>query len=100
MSSLAIAPGTARPIRSRTSYEGATATAAMPGEEFKAMNGAGLKQIPWTLWLDDRGLPHKYTTALHDKRGEQVRITVTYSKWGVPVDIKPPPADQVATLRG
>jgi hypothetical protein len=81
-------------------YEGTTATSAMPGQEFQKMNSGGLKQIPWTLWVDDKGLPHKYTVALLNKQSAKVTSTVTYSKWGAPVSIQLPPANQVATLQG
>jgi hypothetical protein len=49
-------------------YEGSTATNAMPGQEFQKMNTSGLKEVPWILWVDDKGLPQKYTVSILDKR--------------------------------
>jgi hypothetical protein len=81
-------------------YEGTTATNAMPGQEFQKMNSSGLKDVPWILWVDDKGLPQKYTVSILDKQDAKVAVGVTYSKWGVPVNIQPPPVNQVATLQG
>jgi hypothetical protein len=81
-------------------YEGTTATSVMPGQEFQKMNSSGLKEVPWTLWVDDKGLPQKYTVSILNRQDAKAAVTVTYSRWGVPVNIQPPPANQVATLQG
>lgn len=66
---------------------------------------AGVTTIPIELWLDQENLPVRMTMDLAvsnpaTKKTEKVTMQVDYSDWGKPVDITPPPADQVAPLPG
>jgi LppX_LprAFG lipoprotein len=80
-------------------YQGSTDASAMAklDPDYKAMAQRGFKEIPWTLWVADNGLPHKFRATVG--RGETtVDAVTTYSGWGQPINVKPPPADQVATV--
>lgn len=81
-------------------YAGKTPTAAMAAADktFAAMEKGGLKEIGWTLWVDGRGLPLRFTAAFRTPGGTEVLNTVDYRQWGQPVLIQIPPAAQVATL--
>jgi hypothetical protein len=80
-------------------YAGITKTSAMASDPaYKAMAGAGLKEIPWTLWIDDKALPRQFTVALSAPKGTEVSTTVTYRDWGGPVLIQTPPADKVSRI--
>jgi hypothetical protein len=69
----------------------------------KAMQDAiksGLKDFPVDLWVNDQDLPVRMTIEMptaDPTSGKSVPATVQvdYTKWGEPVDIQAPPADQV-----
>lgn len=81
-------------------YQGATPTAAMAATDpsYKAMATAGLKELPWTLWVDDRGLPARFLVTLTTRTGQRAQHTATYTSWGKPITIQLPPAGQVSTI--
>ena len=61
----------------------------------------GLTNYPVEVWLDGHGLPVQTTInmpALSGAAGSGGLSTVTYSNWGAPVTITPPPDDQVGTM--
>ncbi|GAA1561839.1 hypothetical protein GCM10009678_50910 [Actinomadura kijaniata] len=78
-------------------YQGTTKTADLKGGDkgVEALTGLGLKEIGWTLWVDDKGLPRKFEAGLATPQGMNVRQSVTYRQWGDPVSITVPPADKV-----
>jgi hypothetical protein len=85
------------PIDGRTAHRftGATATNAVRGDdEITALGRAGVAELPWKLWVDDRGLPLRFTVSL----GRRGSLTTTYARWGAPVTIEAPPSNQVASL--
>jgi hypothetical protein len=80
-------------------YKGTTDTEKMAeaDPDYSKMAGLGLKEIPWTLWLADNGLPYRFEATIG--RGDTtVDASTSYSGWGQPVTIKPPPPAQVATV--
>lgn len=82
-------------------YDGrasSSALAAGTGEpEFKALDEAGVRGIPWVVWVDQYGLPRQMTLTMASSKTTVV-TTVGYAGWGEPVTIGRPPAQQVATL--
>ncbi|HEX3784595.1 MAG TPA: hypothetical protein VHX38_33460 [Pseudonocardiaceae bacterium] len=63
----------------------------------------GLTDYPVDVWLNSSGLPVQTTIDMPSiNMGAGASggglITVTYSNWGAPVTITPPPADQVGSL--
>jgi hypothetical protein len=70
-------------------YEGSTSGQKLD----KALEKAGLTGVSWTLWVGDDGLPRKFSATL-----KGAVSTVSYSKWGSPVTVVAPPANQVASL--
>lgn len=72
----------------------------------KAMQTAidsGLKDFPVELWLNGDNLPVRMTIQMPTAdptsgKSVPVNVQVDYSKWGEPVDIQAPPADQVGEL--
>ncbi|GAA2084968.1 hypothetical protein [Actinomadura alba] len=83
-------------------YTGTTKTAAMAAADpsFDQMAKAGLPEVSWQLWVDDKGLPRKFEATLLSPAGVKATHTASYERWGEPVLIKTPPATQVATLSG
>jgi len=69
----------------------------------KAMQEAvksGLKEFPIDLWVNDDDLPVRMSVDMPTAdptsgKSVPVKVQVDYSKWGEPVDIAAPPADQV-----
>ncbi|MET8995591.1 hypothetical protein [Amycolatopsis sp. NPDC004169] len=57
-------------------------------------------KLPAELWLDAARRPARFTVDLSTgfPQGDPARGTTDYRDWGKPVDIQPPPADQVADL--
>jgi hypothetical protein len=69
-------------------------------QALSGLSGLGIKSMPFDIWVNSDNLPIKITTkiALTNPAGggsTEVNLTVTYTKWGQPVNIQPPPADQV-----
>jgi hypothetical protein len=64
---------------------------------------SGLKDFPVELWVNGDSLPVRMTIQMPTTdpasgKAVPVNVQVDYSKWGEPVDIKAPPADQVGEL--
>jgi hypothetical protein len=63
---------------------------------------AGMKDFPVDVWVDEEGLPARFAldTPTPDGSGgmTSVKMQVDYTDWGKPVEITPPPADQVGEL--
>jgi hypothetical protein len=80
-------------------YRGTTDTEAMAevDSDYRQMAQRGFKQIPWTLWLAENGLPQRFTATI-GREDTTVQSVTTYSGWGRPIAIKPPPPAQVATV--
>jgi hypothetical protein len=54
----------------------------------------GTTTIPYQLWLDESNLPVR---TIMDVPGDPSgKVTMRYARWGDPVDVAAPPADQVA----
>jgi hypothetical protein len=60
-----------------------------------ALVQSGLSSIPVHLYVDQQGRARKVTEHL-SVSGQTVDVLVTLTKFDAPVDISPPPADQVA----
>ncbi|HEV2780966.1 MAG TPA: hypothetical protein VGX25_16400 [Actinophytocola sp.] len=58
----------------------------------RELRAQGVERIPYELWLDGTGLPVKITM---DLPGQSAKLTIGYTRWGEPVDVTAPPADQV-----
>jgi hypothetical protein len=56
----------------------------------------GAKQRTLHIWLDERDLPVRFDTQSGDS--SSAGKSVFFSAWGIPVDIKAPPADQITAL--
>jgi hypothetical protein len=69
----------------------------------KAMREAvksGFKDFPLDLWVNDNDLPVRMSIEMPTPdptsgKATKVKVQVDYSKWGEPVNIAAPPADQV-----
>ena len=55
----------------------------------KALRDQGTTKIPYTLWIDRANLPVRITV------DGPASATTTYTRWGEPVDVLAPPADQI-----
>lgn len=82
----------------------AKVAASQPGGKAaldQALKPSGLKTIPADVWIDGNGLVRREqtTVAVSTPQGKtSVQTTMTLSDYGTPVDVAPPPDDQVATL--
>jgi hypothetical protein len=64
---------------------------------------SGLKDFPVELWVNDDDLPVRMVIEMPTAdptsgKSVPVKVQVDYTKWGEPVDIQAPPADQVGEL--
>jgi hypothetical protein len=72
-------------------------------QAMEAAIDSGLKDFPVELWVNGEDLPVRMkiqtpTTDPASGKSVPVNVQVDYSKWGEPVDIQAPPADQVGEL--
>ena len=58
----------------------------------------GVKSFPWKLWVDQSGLPRRFSVRMKIADRGTFSAQTTYSGWGAPVEVKPPPANQVTGL--
>lgn len=73
--------------------------------EKQALSQLGITTMPFDIWVNSSNLPVKIITSFAfadptSGQSQQVKITVNYTMWGLPVDIVVPPASQVGTLGG
>jgi hypothetical protein len=64
---------------------------------------SGLKDFPVDLWVNGDGLPARLSIEMPTAdptsgKAIPVKVQVDYTKWGDPVDIQAPPADQVGEM--
>jgi len=64
---------------------------------------SGLKDFPVDLWVNDDGLPVRMSIEMPTAdptsgKTVPVKVQVDYTKWGEPVNIEAPPADQVGEM--
>jgi hypothetical protein len=85
-------------------YVGTTATETLAAEtnddQLRQLAGSGVRSVPWTVWVDKKGLPRRFTMTMTIPDAGTITTKVTYSGWGEPLTITPPPAGQVAGLNG
>lgn len=81
------------------SYTGTTPASSMKKSDpaFDALSQIGVKDIPWRLWVDDKGLPRKFQVDVETQGTKTVHV-VTYKQWGEPLTIEAPPAAKVHIL--
>lgn len=79
--------------------------AATAGTESQraALSELDVRTMPFDLWVDGDGLPARIVSQLAyadpiSDGSEKVDLTADYTRWGEPVAITAPPADQVGTL--
>lgn len=80
--------------------------AGLPEAELNEL-ATKVKTIPVQLWLDGDLLPVQFTedmSGLLKAAGapetmQNMKMTMKYTDWGVPVDVQAPPADQVGDLK-
>jgi hypothetical protein len=63
-----------------------------------AAKKAGSTTADMQMWVSADNLPLQIKMTMPAAAGQNVDMTVKYSDWGKPVDIKAPPADQVGEL--
>lgn len=87
-------------------YQGATQLAKLSGagqddqdqKVLSVLSKAGVKSFPWKLWVDESGLPHKFSVSMRIAQRGTFSAQSTYTDWGAPVEVKAPPAKQVTGL--
>lgn len=87
-------------------YEGTTELAKLSGagqdeqdQQVQAvLSKNGVKSFPWRLWVDQSGLPRKFSVSIPIADRGTFSAQTTYSNWGAPVEVKPPPSNQVTGL--
>lgn len=57
-------------------------------------DGSGASSIPFDVWIDNQGRVRQETFSV-SINGASVSMTITFTRFGVPLDTTPPPADQV-----
>ena len=71
-------------------------TRAELGKAYREMGGTKIK---FDLWADDQQLPRKLTTKVPTAEGTMT-MTMVYLDYGKPVNVNPPPAEQVGDFKG
>jgi hypothetical protein len=64
-------------------------------QQYKALSGAGVHTMHYTLWVDGQNLPRKFATSVPTKQAT-IAATGTYTDWGKPVTISAPKPSEVA----
>jgi len=72
-------------------------TAQMRRQLEPIMNSAGFTGSDIDVWLDDKGLVRRVRSSAEGGKGT-FALSMDILAYGVPVDVTPPPADQVADL--
>jgi hypothetical protein len=62
------------------------------------MSAGGVKEFPWTMWIDKYGLPRRFTSTLSLPNSGEITSRSSYSGWGQPLTITFPAAQQVASI--
>jgi hypothetical protein len=73
--------------------------------EKQALGQLTATTIPFDIWVNSDNLPVRIVTQLAfsdptTNSPEQIALTANYTKWGQPVTVAAPPADQVGSLDG
>lgn len=63
-------------------------------QELSTVAGSLPPTMTYTMWLNSQNLPVQLTTS-ETIANQPIKVTVTYSDWGQPVNITPPPANEV-----
>lgn len=86
-------------------YEGTTRLAKLAGDHdaqdqklLGYLQKAGMTSFPWKLWVDQTGLPRKFSVSLKIGKRGTFQADAAYANWGAPVDVKAPPANQTTGL--
>ena len=87
-------------------YEGTTELAKLSGtgkdeqdQQVQAvLEKNGVKSFPWKLWVDQSGLPRKFSVSMTIAKRGTFTAQTAYRDWGAPVEVTAPPANQVARL--
>lgn len=71
----------------------------------KALESMDMKDFPAELWVNGDGLPVRMSMDMpmsdpSSGKTVETKIQMDYTKWGEPVEITVPPADQIAKLPG
>lgn len=65
-------------------------------QQYRVLRRSGVKTVTSTMWVDQAQLPYRLVSDI-PVGGSSVSTSVTYTKWGEPVDIAVPPPAQVTT---
>jgi hypothetical protein len=67
--------------------------------QYKALRTSQTTTLDYTLWVDAKSLPRKFSTTIETPQGN-VTATGTYSDWGAPVTVTPPKDSEIADSSG
>lgn len=70
----------------------------VPAVRYTVHGEAGGKPVVARMWVDGRDRVLRSEARTSVTGGEPVEVVATYLDWGKPVDVAPPPAEQVAAL--
>jgi hypothetical protein len=87
-------PVTRYELRVLTARAAQIATDPQQQARMRAAANQGQPELDYELWVDQAGLPARFTAIRDGQRG-RVSLTSFYSDWGVPTDIQAPPAELV-----
>jgi hypothetical protein len=90
-------PTTRYDLRVNTARAAQIATDAQQRSRMRAAAEQGHPELEYQLWIDDSGLPARFT-ATRDVAQGQMSLTSFYSDWGVATDIEAPPAELVGVF--
>ncbi|GAA4866092.1 hypothetical protein [Saccharopolyspora rosea] len=91
-------PATRYELRIITAQAARTAPDPQQRQRFRKAAESGEPELGYQLWLDDHGLPVKFTAAQRVAQAGDVSLTSTYRDWGTRADISTPPADEIGVF--
>lgn len=79
----------------------ASETTTNPWQQARMHQAAvdGEPELAYRLWLDENGLPVRFTATRKVDNAGEVSLTSTYSDWGQSTNIQPPAPEEIGTLR-
>lgn len=92
-------PATRYELRLITEQGARTAPDEQQRTRFQQAADAGVAELSYQLWIDENGLPARFSTAQEVAQAGNVALSSTYHHWGVPVDIEPPPPELIGVFR-
>lgn len=92
-------PTTRYDLRVLTAEAAKLATDPQQRERLRRAADAGQPELGYQLWVDQSGLPARFSATKSVAQAGQVSLDSTYRDWGVPAEIQAPAADMIGEFQ-